>query len=82
MVGAGAGALAVIVALGVLLSSGPRCRKLAAELVRRAIASCGVPAINSALAKSGDLQPNRPIRSVAALQQEYGLARGTFVVAR
>ncbi|MGW1059420.1 GntR family transcriptional regulator [Micromonospora rubida] len=27
----------------------------------------------------GDLLPNRPIPSVARLQQEYGLARGTIL---
>lgn len=27
----------------------------------------------------GDLVPNRPIPSVARLQQEYGLARGTIL---
>jgi GntR family transcriptional regulator len=27
--------------------------------------------------KSGELQPNRPIPSVAQLQGEYGIARGT-----
>jgi GntR family transcriptional regulator len=27
----------------------------------------------------GDLPPNRPIPSVARLQQEYGLARGTIL---
>ncbi|NJC73791.1 winged helix-turn-helix transcriptional regulator [Planosporangium thailandense] len=29
--------------------------------------------------ESGELQPNRPIPSVAQLQQEYGLARGTVL---
>lgn len=29
--------------------------------------------------KRGELPPNRPIPSVARLQQEYGLARGTIL---
>jgi S-DNA-T family DNA segregation ATPase FtsK/SpoIIIE len=34
------------------VTNGPHYRKLTAELVRRAVAACGVPAINSALAKN------------------------------